>query len=85
MPFRAAHTFQNSSRITDEAHVNTNSKEMHDDYVFYFSTSVTDDQRKKGEEIRASLRGRSSNNDKISNIEAYNIDAEKLGMAVVFN
>ena len=32
-----------------EAHVNTNSKEQHDDFVFTYSTNVTDDQRAKAE------------------------------------
>ena len=38
-----------------EAHVNTNSTEKHGDYIFFFSTNVTEADRKK-------LRKRRKNN-----------------------
>lgn len=35
-----------------EAHVNTNSQEIHDEYTFIFSTSVSDQQRADAEQKR---------------------------------
>lgn len=42
--------------IGSEANVNQNSKEEHADHTFYFSTSVTEEQRTKADEWRRKMR-----------------------------
>ena len=72
-----------------EAHVNTNSTEKHGDYIFFFSTNVTEADRKKTEEAKkkqlAAGKGKGKGMEKggDSNIEIHNIEAEKLGMAII--
>ena len=39
--------------LLSETHVNTNSTEKHDKYIFVFSTKITDAQRKAAEETKA--------------------------------
>lgn len=78
-----------------ETHINTNSTEEHDGYTFYFSTKITDKQRKEAEDMRkkqhqnkANGKGKGKNPNKgntYSGIELHNLDAEKLGTAVIFN
>ena len=41
-----------------EVHNNTNATETHDDFIFVFSTSVTDKQRKEAEDTRAAAKMR---------------------------
>ena len=92
-----------------EAQHNNNSKETHDDHLFYFATSVTDQQKKNAEGIREKQfkmrsaakakpkarpkakpkpkpKSKAENKDKLlSGIELFQLDAEKLGMAVVIS
>ena len=69
-----------------ETHINTNTEEVHDNYIFNFSTSITDQQREDGTKAREQARqskGRGRNNGKNA-LALYNLDAEKLGTAVVY-
>ena len=70
-----------------ETHINTNTEEMHEDYHFVFSTSVTDKQRedamKKREEHQL-RKGKGKGKGKTA-LELFNLDAEKLGTAVVYH
>ena len=68
-----------------ETHINTNSKETHDDYCFYFSTSVTDEMRKKAQDKRDQIKKKGLMFSQTSNIAVHNIDAEKHGVGVVFS
>ena len=71
--------------VLAEAHVNTNSREQHDDYVFTYSTSITDDQRATAEKEKDNKNKRrrgakvDDENKDTSNIEIYNMAAEKNG------
>ncbi len=71
-----------------EAHINTNSMEKHDDYIFMFSTNVTAEQIKNAESAKEEQlktgKGKSKGKDGgDSNIEIHNISAEKLGTAII--
>ncbi len=65
-----------------EAHVNTNSTEKHGDYIFFFSTNVTEADRKKAEEAKKKQleagkgKGKGKEGGGDSNIEIHNIEAE---------
>ena len=50
---------------------NNNSKETHDDYIYYFSTSITDKHKKEADNIRekqASLKAKAKANASMSPI-----------------
>lgn len=78
-----------------ETHVNTNSTEEHDGYTFIFSTKITDAQRAEADKKRQAKAKKRAKRKKRkgqpegeakgeSNIELHNLDAEKLGVAVVY-
>ena len=70
--------------ILAETHINTNSREQHDDYIFTFSTNITDEQRAKAEKQKESNKRTAVGQEALS-IEIYNIAAEKLGMAIIYD
>ena len=66
-----------------ETRVNNNCVEQHGDYAFYFSTSVNQEQKSHAEKERqrqSKLRCKT-----LSEIELYNLDAEKQGVALVYH
>ena len=73
-----------------ETHVNYTGKETHDDYIFYFSSSIDDDQRKRTE-VDLEAYNAKCKKDKIQHDEAQRERmrirqraAEKLGCAIVY-
>ena len=70
-----------------ETHINTNTAEIHDQYCFVFSTNITDKQREDADKIRelsGQRKGKGKHNGKNS-LQLYNLDAEKLGTAVIYH
>lgn len=70
-----------------ETHINTNTAEIHDQYCFVFSTDITDKQREDADKIRelsGQRKGKGKHNSKNS-LQLYNLDAEKLGTAVIYH
>ena len=66
-----------------ETRVNNNSVEQHGDYIFYFSTSVNHEQKSRAEKERQRQSKLSCKT--LSEIELYNLDAEKQGVALVYH
>ena len=65
-----------------ETRINSDSYETHEGFGFYFSTSVSFENKKEADEIRKVQNAR--NVKTMSEIELYNLDAEKHGVALVF-
>ena len=65
-----------------ETRINTDSREEHGGYVFYFSTSISYATKQEASRIRQEQNA--MNNTTMSEIELYNLDAEKQGVALVY-
>ena len=66
-----------------ETRVNSDTMEQHGDCCFYFSTGVTYERKKEAEQIRQQQRNMEEPS--LSEIEMYNLDAEKQGVAIVYH
>ena len=66
-----------------ETRVNTFSTEEHDGYTFYFSTSVTYEQKVEAEKVRQQQKQQEQPT--LSEIELYNLDAEKHGVGIAYS
>ena len=66
-----------------ETRVNVNSVEVHDGYTFYFSTNITHDQKARADQKREQHRQQPQPS--LTEIELYNLDAEKHGVAIVYS
>ena len=70
-----------------ETRININTEEHHDQYCFIFSTRITDQQREEASKARDMVKaavGKGKQKGK-NNLQLYNLDAEKLGVAVVYH
>ena len=67
-----------------EVHINSNSIEQHDGFDFIFSTNVSAEQIVNANNIRAENSKTPKGKGK-TGLDLYNLDAEKLGMAVVYS
>ena len=66
-----------------ETRINRDCLEQHDDYVFYFSSSITHETRSHAERVRREQQDLVVK--ELSEIELYNLDAEKLGVGLVMH
>ena len=64
----------------EETRVNSDSMEEHEGHTFYFSTSTTHETKADAENIREIQRNLHTKT--LSEIELYNLDAEKQGVAL---
>ena len=65
----------------------TNTEELHDQYCFIFSTCITDQQREEASKARDMVKaavGKGKQKGR-NNLQLYNLDAKKLGVAVVYH
>ena len=70
-----------------ETHINTNTEELHDQYCFIFSACITDQQQEAASKARDMVRaavGKGKQKGK-NNLQLHNLDAERLGVAVVYH
>ena len=65
-----------------ETRINTDSREEHGGYVFHFSTSISYATKKEASRIRQEQNA--MNNKTMSEIELYNLDSEKQGVALLY-
>ena len=66
-----------------ETRVNHCSKEEHDDYTFYFSSGVSHETKVFAEQKRE--QHKQNANTGLSEIQLYNLDAEKHGVGIVYS
>ena len=75
--------------MLQETHFNTASKHTRGDYTYYFSTKITEEQRKEKDkqltEYHNNKRTRTQKQNAHELMKVLNIDAEKLGVGIVFN
>ena len=65
------------------------SAEIHDKYCFVFFTSIMDKQREDAEKVREQSKqrkrkGKQKSKNQTKSFQLYNLDAEKLGTAVIY-
>ena len=76
--------------LLQETHINYTGKEIHEDFTFYFSSVIEDEQRKsvdsKLEDLAQRVKRKTITEEeaKRERMEILNISAEKLGVGIVF-